>query len=61
MVRFNGDKARADKVYEGFEPLVAEDIADTIVFALTAPDHVDIQDLLVMSKAQATGTMIHRK
>jgi NADP-dependent 3-hydroxy acid dehydrogenase YdfG len=60
LVRFKGDKARADKVYEGYEPLRGEDIADTVVFALSAPDNVDIQDMTVMSKAQASGTLIHR-
>jgi NADP-dependent 3-hydroxy acid dehydrogenase YdfG len=61
MVRFKGDEARAKKVYEGFEPLVAADIAETIWFIVSRPAHVNINDIIVMPTAQATGTMIHRK
>ena len=61
VVRFKGDKNRADKVYDGFEPLVAEDIADAIYYAVSAPDNVDVQDLLIMPKAQASASIIHRK
>jgi len=60
-VRFKGDKERAKKVYEGFEPLVAEDIAETIWFLASRPAHVNINDLIIMPTAQATATMIHRK
>lgn len=52
-VRFKGDKPKADKVYEGFRPLVAEDIAETILFILTRPEHVNIDDMLIMPTAQA--------
>ena len=61
MVRFNGDQKRADQVYQGFSPLVAEDIADAIYYAVSAPDHVDVQDMLVMPKAQASATVFHRE
>lgn len=61
VVRFKGDKDRADKVYEGFTPLCAEDVADAVCYAVQAPDHVDIQDLLIMPKAQASGTVCHRE
>lgn len=61
MVRFKGDEARAKKVYEGFEPLVARDIAETIWFIVSRPAHVNINDIIVMPTAQATGTMIYRK
>jgi 3-hydroxy acid dehydrogenase/malonic semialdehyde reductase len=44
-VRFKGDKDRAKKVYEGFEPLVADDVAETIWFAASRPAHVNINDL----------------
>jgi NADP-dependent 3-hydroxy acid dehydrogenase YdfG len=60
LVRFKGDKEHADKVYEGLQPLVAEDIADAVAFAVLAPDHVDIQDILVMPKVQANSTQFHR-
>lgn len=60
IVRFHGDKARADKVYEGFDNLVAEDIADCIVFAATRPPHVNINDMIVMPAAQASGSIFHK-
>jgi len=59
-VRFKGDKERAKKVYEGFEPLRAEDIAETIWFAVSRPAHVNISDLLIMPTAQATAGIIKR-
>jgi len=61
LVRFKGDQGRADQVYDGFEPLMADDIADAIYYAISAPDHVDIQDLLIMSKAQASATVFHKE
>lgn len=61
MVRFKGDSSRAAKVYEGFTPLTAEDIADTIVYAVTAPPHVTIADLTILASAQAAATTIVRK
>ncbi|MFD2569844.1 SDR family NAD(P)-dependent oxidoreductase [Spirosoma soli] len=61
MVRFKGDAERAAKVYEGFTPLTAADIADTIVYAVRAPAHVTIADLTILASAQAAATTIHRK
>ncbi len=61
VVRFKGDADRAAKVYEGFMPLSADDIADTIVYAVTAPAHVTIADLTILASAQAAATTIHRK
>ncbi|WP_345947859.1 SDR family NAD(P)-dependent oxidoreductase [Mucilaginibacter sp. PAMB04274] len=60
-VRFKGDKDRAKKVYEGFTPLTAHDVADTIWWVASRPAHVNINDLVLMPTAQATGTMINRK
>jgi 3-hydroxy acid dehydrogenase/malonic semialdehyde reductase len=60
-VRFKGDKDRAKKVYEGFTPLSAQDVADTIWYVASRPAHVNINDLVLMPTAQATGTMINRK
>lgn len=60
-VRFKGDKARAKKVYQGFEPLVAEDVAETIWFAASRPPHVNINELIVMPTAQSGGANIFRK
>ena len=53
-VRFHGDKARAKKVYEGYEPLHARDIAETIWFVVSRPAHVNINDMIVMPTAQAS-------
>lgn len=61
VVRFKGDQNRADKVYDGFVPLAAEDIADAIYYVVSAPDHVDVQDMLVMPKAQASATVFHKQ
>jgi NADP-dependent 3-hydroxy acid dehydrogenase YdfG len=61
QVRFKGDKAKAKKVYDGFEPLIANDIAETIWFAVSRPAHVNINELTVMPTAQATATNIFRK
>jgi NADP-dependent 3-hydroxy acid dehydrogenase YdfG len=60
-VRFHGDDARARKVYEGIDPLRAEDVADCILFAVSRPAHVSIQKLLLMPTAQATATVVHRR
>ena len=60
IVRFRGDKSRADKVYEGFESLVAQDVAECVWFAVSRPAHVNINDLVVMPAAQAMAAMINR-
>jgi len=60
-VRFKGDVERAKKVYEGLEPLMAEDIAEAIWFAVSRPAHVNINDMLIMPAAQATATLVNRK
>ena len=59
-VRFKGDKERAAKVYQGFKPLRAEDIADIIHFVVSRPYHVNIADLVVMSTAQASSTIVNK-
>lgn len=60
-VRFKGDQTRADKVYEGFTPLYAEDVAETILFVLSRPKHVNIDDILVMPTAQAYSRDFNRE
>ncbi len=60
LVRFKGDETRASNVYKGMKPLVAEDIADLVLFAVTRPAHVVIADLLVLPTAQASATMVKR-
>jgi NADP-dependent 3-hydroxy acid dehydrogenase YdfG len=59
-VRFKGDKERASKVYQGFDALQAEDIADIIYFVVSRPYHVNIADLIVMPTAQASSTIVRR-
>ena len=60
-VRFKGDKERASKVYEGYRPLQAEDLADIIYFACSRPYHVNIADLVVMSVDQASSTIVNKE
>lgn len=59
-VRFKGDSEKAEKVYSGFNPLQAKDIADIIRFVITRPYHVNITDLVVMPTAQANSTTIKK-
>ncbi|MCD9576087.1 SDR family NAD(P)-dependent oxidoreductase [Flavobacterium soyae] len=59
-VRFKGDIERASNVYKGFDPLQAEDIADIIHFVVSRPYHVNIADLVVMSTAQASSTIVKK-
>jgi NADP-dependent 3-hydroxy acid dehydrogenase YdfG len=57
-VRFHGDKAKAEKVYQGFEPLYAKDVADAIYYIVSRPSHVHIGDLLITCKAQANSNIV---
>lgn len=59
--RFSGDNKKAEGVYEGYEPLKAEDIADLIVYILNAPEHVNIQETLIMPTAQRNPYVLSRK
>lgn len=61
LVRFKGDEVRASKVYDGLQPLVAQDIADLILFILTRPPHVVVADMVVFPTAQASATTVNRK
>lgn len=60
IVRFDGDVSRANKVYEGFENLVAADIAEAARFILSRPPHVNINDLTIMPTAQPSVGIIHK-
>lgn len=60
-VRFHGDEQRADKVYEGIKPLTGDDIADVAFYAASAPEHVQIAEVLVLATHQASGSVIHRQ
>jgi NADP-dependent 3-hydroxy acid dehydrogenase YdfG len=61
LVRFEGDQAKADKVYEGTTPLTAEDVADAIAYVVTRPSHVDVDYLSVKPTQQATARDVHRR
>lgn len=61
LVRFRGDQDRANQVYKGFTPLSGKDIAETILFVLSRPAHVNIDDLLIMPMDQASARDFNRK
>ncbi|MFP4662852.1 MAG: SDR family oxidoreductase [Bacteroidales bacterium] len=60
VVRFHGDEARAEEVYKGYQPLMAKDVAETILFVVSRPDHVNINDILVMPTAQAAAAHFNK-
>jgi len=60
VVRLAGDVEKASSVYEGFENLVAEDIAEAIWFVISRPPHVNINELIIMPKAQPIAAQIFR-
>jgi serine 3-dehydrogenase len=61
LVRFHGDETKAKSVYDGFEPLHAEDVADAVMYVLGTPAHVNITDLVIMPTAQRNPYVLHRK
>lgn len=61
VVRFAGDQQKADHVYEGIKPLVAEDIANIVLFAASAPPHVQICEVTVTPTNQATAGIVHKE
>ena len=60
VVRFGGDRAKAEKVYEGTTPLAAEDVADAIAYVVTRPPHVDVDYVSIKPRDQATARDVHR-
>ena len=58
LVRFKGDQSTANSVYDGFDPLIAADIADAILYVCTRPKHVTINDMVIMPTAQASATVL---
>ena len=60
LVRFKGDEDKADAVYKGVQPLTPEDIADCILFALTRPLHVNVDEIVLKALAQSSGARILR-
>jgi 3-hydroxy acid dehydrogenase / malonic semialdehyde reductase len=61
LVRFHGDSEKASNVYSGFKPLSADDIAEAIFFMATRPEHVNINDIIIMPTAQGSARDVFRK
>ena len=60
VVRFRGDKEKADNVYRGIKPLNGDDIAEVVYFAASAPEHMQVAEILVMPTYQATGSIVSK-
>lgn len=60
IVRFHGDEKRAKEVYKGMRPLQAKDVAETVAWCLSRPNHINIQELIIMPTDQASTTLVHR-
>lgn len=60
LVRFKGDAERSKTVYQGYQPLTAEDIAETIAFAVSRPPHVVLADIVMLPTAQASATIVKK-
>ncbi|HCD52156.1 MAG TPA: NAD(P)-dependent oxidoreductase [Balneolaceae bacterium] len=60
VIRFHGDKDKADSVYKGMDPLTADDIAEIVLFTANRPEHVNIMDTIVMPVNQSSAQMVHR-
>jgi NADP-dependent 3-hydroxy acid dehydrogenase YdfG len=60
VVRFKGDHERAAKIYEGYKALTPKDVADAIIFAVTAPVHITIADMTIYPSAQSAPTVVHK-
>ena len=61
LVRFKGDRSKADAVYAGVDPLTAEDIADCVLWAVTRPQHVNIDEIVVKARSQSSGARVVRE
>jgi NADP-dependent 3-hydroxy acid dehydrogenase YdfG len=61
IVRFHGDEEKAKAIYQGFDSLLAADIADAIYYAVSRPLHVNINEMIIMPTAQPVPGIIHRK
>ncbi|MFN3305811.1 MAG: SDR family NAD(P)-dependent oxidoreductase [Candidatus Kapaibacteriota bacterium] len=61
IVRFHGDEEKAKTVYKGYKPLTGKDVAVVILFCVTLPEHITIQDILITPTAQATATIVSKK
>ena len=61
VVRFHGDRDRANAVYQGVTPLTATDVADAVLYCVTRPSHVNVHEMLLMPTDQATSTIVNRR
>jgi NADP-dependent 3-hydroxy acid dehydrogenase YdfG len=61
LVRYKGNKEVAEKTYEGFQPLSAEDVAESTYFIASQPEHVNIEEIFILPTAQANSTVFNRK
>ncbi len=61
VVRFHGDRERADRVYAGMTPLVADDVADAVLWCATRPPHVNVDEIILKPTDQASATLVSRK
>ncbi len=61
IVRFKGDRERAASVYRGLQPLTGDDVADAVLYAVNAPPHVNVLELLLLPTAQRSATVVHRE
>ncbi|MGL1886500.1 MAG: SDR family NAD(P)-dependent oxidoreductase [Reichenbachiella sp.] len=61
LVRFKGDQLIADSVYDGFDPLLAKDIAEAVKFVVERPTHVAIADMTILARAQSSATSYHKE
>lgn len=61
LVRFKGDAAQAAAVYDGVDAMTAEDVSDCVMWALTRPWHVNVDEIVVKARNQASGARIHRE
>ncbi len=61
VVRFRGDEAKADSVYEGVDPVTPDEVADCVMFALTRPLHVNLDEIVVKALQQSSGARVVRR
>jgi serine 3-dehydrogenase len=61
LVRFHGDRDRADAVYRGLEPLTGRDVAEAVLFCATRPEHANVREMILMPAAQAAAVHVHRR
>ena len=61
LVRFGGDRSKADAVYEGLDPVTPEEVAECVLFALTRPLHVNLDEIVIKALAQSSGARVVRR